>query len=306
MNKQPKLSLGPILYFWSKEKVLDFYERVAQMPVDIVYLGEVVCSKRILLRTKDWMEVGERLAAAGKEVVLSTMTLLEAESELKTMRRICSNDRFLVEANDMGAVQLMEGRPFVTGPSVNVYNLRTLERLARLGLKRWNLPVELSRDTLADMQAKRPEGVETEVFAYGRLPLAYSARCFTARAHNLPKDDCQYKCGEYPDGLTLSAQDDTRFLALNGIQTQSAHTFNLLAELDDLRRLGVDVIRISPQAEHMEEIVATFRRCLDGEESVEEGAARLAKLMPVGPCDGYWHGKPGIEQRALAAAAKIA
>ncbi|WP_342748424.1 hypothetical protein [Solemya velesiana gill symbiont] len=125
MSVQPKLSLGPILYYWSKEDVLAFYERVADSPVDIVYLGESVCSKRNLLKLDDWFELADKLAAAGKEVVLSSLALLEAESELKRLRRICSNDTYLVEANDMGAVHLMQGRPFVVGHSVNVYNDRT-------------------------------------------------------------------------------------------------------------------------------------------------------------------------------------
>ncbi len=294
-----KLSLGPITYFWTKEKTLEFYQQVEKSPVDIVYLGEIICSKRAVIRFSDWMEIGEQLAAAGKEVVMSTMTLLEAESELKMMRRICENDRFLVEANDIGAIQLMKGKPFVTGPSVNVYNQRALAKLAKVGLCRWVFPVELSEETFADMQEERPEGVESELFAYGRLPLAYSARCFTARAHNLPKDDCDYKCGEYPDGMTLSAQDETRFLSLNGIQTQSAHTFNLLAELDELRSLGVDILRISPQSEHTLEVIEAFHNAMQGEESPEDAAARLNKNMPTGPCDGYWHGKPGIADSVL-------
>ncbi len=294
-----KLSLGPISYFWTKEKTLEFYEQVAKSPVDIVYLGEVICSKRAIIRFSDWMEIGEQLAAAGKEVVMSTMTLLEAESELKMMRRICENGKFLVEANDIGAIQLMKGLPFVTGPSVNIYNQRTLARLAKVGLCRWVFPVELSEETFADMQEERPEGVESEIFAYGRLPLAYSARCFTARAHNLPKDDCDYKCGEYPDGMTLSAQDETRFLSLNGIQTQSAHTFNVLAELDELRSLGVDILRISPQSEHTLEVIEAFHNAIQGKEPAEEAAARLNANMPTGPCDGYWHGKPGIADSVL-------
>jgi len=294
-----KLSLGPITYFWTKDKTLEFYEQVAKSPVDIVYLGETVCSKRAVIRFSDWMEIGEKLAAAGKEVVMSTMTLLEAESELKMMRRICENGKFMVEANDIGAIHLMQGRPFVTGPSVNVYNQRTLAKLAKVGLRRWVFPVELSQETFADMQDERPEGVETELFAYGRLPLAYSARCFTARAHNLPKDDCDYKCGEFPDGMTLSAQDDTRFLSLNGIQTQSAHTFNVLSELDELRSLGVDILRISPQSEHTVEVIEAFHNCMTGKESAEEAAARLNEKMPIGPCDGYWHGKPGIADSVL-------
>jgi len=294
-----KLSLGPITYFWTKEKTLEFYEQVAKSPVDIVYLGETVCSKRAVIRFSDWMDIGEKLAAAGKEVVMSTMTLLEAESELKMMRRICENGKFMVEANDIGAIQLMKGLPFVTGPSVNVYNQRTLAKLAKVGLKRWVFPVELSEETFADMQDERPEGVESEIFAYGRLPLAYSARCFTARAHNLPKDDCDYKCGEFPDGMTLSAQDDTRFLSLNGIQTQSAHTFNVLSELDELRSLGVDILRISPQAEHTMEVIEAFHNCMTGKENAEEASARLNEKMPIGPCDGYWHGKPGIADSVL-------
>ncbi|MES9898428.1 MAG: U32 family peptidase [Sedimenticola sp.] len=302
MSKQPKLSLGPVLYYWPKDQLLDFYEEVAASPVDIVYLGETVCSKRTLMRTDDWFELAGRLAAAGKEVVLSTLALLEAESEMKRLKRICDNGDYLVEANDMGAVHLLQNRPFICGHSVNIYNDRTLAFLATKGLKRWVFPVELSHETLAEMQAKRPEGVETEVFAFGRLPLAYSARCFTARAHNLPKDDCQYRCLDYPDGLTLSAQDDTRFLALNGIQTQSAHTCNLLGDLDRIKELEVDVVRISPQSHQTGKVIDTFHRCLIGELAPAEGQALLERLLPVGSCNGYWHGEAGMESRAQAAA----
>jgi len=159
------------------------------------------------------------------------------------------------------------------------------------------LPVELSRETLADMQANRPLGVETEVFVYGRLPLAYSARCFTARAHNLPKDDCQLRCLDYPDGLTLSSQDNKPFLTLNGIQTQSAHTYNLLQTLTDIKTLGVDVLRISPQSMHTDKVIDIFHRCSTEQESLTEGMTRLQRLMPIGACDGYWHGHAGMNEK---------
>ncbi len=295
---QPKLALGPVLYYWPKEKLLDFYERMSAAPVDIVYLGETVCSKRRAFNIEEWLELAERLTAAGKEVVLSTMALLEAESELKTLRRLCENGRFTVEANDMGAVRLLSEQKaaFVLGTGINVYSSRTLRFLAGLGAKRWVMPVELSRMTLAAIQAERPDHVETEVFVYGRLPLAYSARCFTARHHNLPKDDCQYRCLNDPEGLTLSTREGQAFLAINGIQTQSAQTCNLLAELAELRELKVDVLRISPQAERTETVIETFAACLRGESDPLEAARALNAKLPYGACDGYWQGQPGLRQ----------
>ena len=66
-----KLALGPLLYHWPRQSVLDFYGDVADAPVDIVYLGETVCSRRNELRWPDWLEIGTVLAEAGKEVVVS-------------------------------------------------------------------------------------------------------------------------------------------------------------------------------------------------------------------------------------------
>jgi collagenase-like PrtC family protease len=294
-----RLALGPVLYYWSRDDLIAFYQAIAESPVDIVYLGETVCAKRRSVRLDDWLAIGEQLAAAGKEVVLSSLSLIEAESELKTLRRLCANERFLVEANDMAAVQLLAGETeFVAGPSVNIYNQRTLASLGRLGLRRWVMPVELSRETLAAMQATRPEGIETEIFAYGRLPLALSARCFTARAHKLPKDDCQYRCLDYPDGMLLSTQEDARFLALNGIQTQSAQTFTLLNEIGDIRKLGADVLRISPQSRHTPAIIQIFADVLAARRDGAEAESELSGYMPAAPCDGYWKGEPGLNWRS--------
>jgi collagenase-like PrtC family protease len=289
------LSLGPLLYYWSRDDVLAFYGEAANWPVSRVYLGESVCSRRHLLRLPDWLALAEQLAAAGKEVVLSSQTLIESESDLKTLRRIVGDGRFRVEANEWGAVRLLSeaGVPFVAGPTLNVYNHETLDVLAGLGAQRWLPPVEMSRAALASLLERRPSGMETEVFAYGRLPLAYSARCFTARHYNLPKDDCQFRCLDHPDGLALSTREGEPFLTLNGIQTQSAGVYSLIGELPALRELDIVSLRLSPQSRHMGRVVDAFHAALAGEANA---ASALARIMPGPAVDGYWHGRAGLDR----------
>jgi collagenase-like PrtC family protease len=293
-----KLSLGPNLFFWPKQALYDFYDEMKSSAVDTIYLGETVCSKRRELNTSEWLELATELSNSDKEIVLSSLALLMADSELNSLKKLCDNAPVKVEANDMSAVQFLTERnvPFVCGPSINTYNARTLKLLSQAGAVRWVMPVELSRECLRSILKDAQEldfleKIETEVFSYGHLPLAYSARCFTARYLELPKDKCEFSCIQFPEGLLVNSQEQQALFNLNGTQTQSASIYNLIHQIPEMADIGVDILRISPRKEGTAQVIQQFKDAIHRYENNETGT-----LLPTQDqdCNGYWFGQPGM------------
>ncbi len=283
-------------WYWPKETLEEFYQQAAASSADVIYLGEAVCSKRRATKVGDWLEMAKSLAGSGKQIVLSTLALVQASSELGELKRYVENGEFLIEASDLGVVNMCAERklPFVAGHALNCYNAVTLKILLKQGMMRWCMPVELSRDWLVNLLNQCDElGIrnqfEVEVLSYGHLPLAYSARCFTARSEDRPKDECETCCIKYPNGRNVLSQENQQVFVLNGIQTMSGYVYNLGNELASMQGL-VDVVRLSPQGTDTFAMLDAFR-------ANENGAAPLP-LTANSDCNGYWRRLAGLELQA--------
>lgn len=283
MTDRAALTLGPLLFNWSADRWSDFYARIAdEAPVDRVCLGEVVCSKRLPFYIDRLPQAIERLRRGGKSVVLSSLALVTLKRERQMCADLADSGDIEVEVNDFTMLAFLEhGRRFAAGPLVNVYNEGTLDVLAARGMAHVCLPPELPLASIATLaRAASDRGVTAEVWAFGRVPLAISGRCYHARVHGLAKDNCQFVCGEDPDGLAVDTLDGQDFLAINGVQTLSFTHGNLLGDLDGLRAAGVTSFRLSPHSGDMVAVAGLFRQVLDG--AIEGGSATgaLSTLLP--------------------------
>ncbi|PWC35902.1 U32 family peptidase [Azospirillum sp. TSO35-2] len=301
----PSLTLGPVLFNWPVDRWRDFYARIAdEAPVDTVIVGEIVCFKRAPFFADAMGEVVERLTAAGKTVWFASPILVGSDRERAAMRDLVTGEGMTIEANDMGALALLAGRPHAVGPMINLYNEATLAWLAGRGAVAVSLPAELPAASVATLaKAGREHGVAVEVQVFGRAPLAISARCYHARAHGLHKDGCQFVCGNDPDGLAVTTMDGQPFLAVNGTQTMSHGCLCLAEELEALVAMGVDRFRLSPQAVDMVRVAQAFRALIDGERDGRDVAAELGGLIDAPLVNGFFHDTAGARHVASAGAA---
>ncbi|MFT4162291.1 ubiquinone anaerobic biosynthesis protein UbiV [Shinella sp.] len=292
--KRAALSLGPVYYLWDGPKWRDFYFRIAdEADIGHVTLGETVCSKRQHFSEPHVAEVIERLEAAGKQVTLSTLAMVTLERESRHVRDLVRDSIHPVEANDLSALGLLKGKPHSVGPLVNVYNAATARTLAARGADNICLPPELPAASIRQMLAAMPD-FSFELFAFGRMPLAISARCAHARSKGLTKDNCQFICGEDPDGLPLRTLDRQSFLVLNGVQTMSNSCVMLLDDLASLISAGLSRVRLSPQDCDMVAVAKLYRMVLDGRMDGDEAIAAISTIYPSVPfSNGFLHQKEG-------------
>lgn len=299
------LSVGPLQYWWPRARLVQFYADLADGPADTVVLGEVSCSRRNEFSFADWLDLARDLRGCGKTVRLATLPLLMSEAELRSMRRIVEQQEFMVEAGDTAALQAWARQPAASrpglalGPHLNIYSAAALREHRLPGCTVWVAPLELSLDALARINPPGPDRLATELFGFGRMPLAFSARCFTARHHQLSKDQCEFRCREDADGLLLRSSEGQPFLALNGISTQSAALQCLIEEGAALREAGVDRLRLSPCSERFAEVLGLFDAVFNQGADATAARRELEALpLPGALVNGFARRQPGMRELA--------
>ncbi|MDR2008592.1 MAG: U32 family peptidase [Alphaproteobacteria bacterium] len=291
-----KLTLGACLFNWKVNDWQDFYYKIAEeSPIDEVYLGEVVCYKRYPFFEVAFENVVDRLTKAGKKVHFSTFSLILSDLEMNVCKKLIekAQGKTLIEVNDVGLLGLLRGKPYIVGPTVNVYNEGTVKALEEQGAVRFCFPYEIDRDSLKTISAATV--AEKEIFAFGRMPLAIAARCYHARIHHTSKDDCKYVCEKDYNGKAISTLTDENFLTVNGTQTMSYTYANLIAEIPELMNMGVNIFRISPHYMDMLKVISLFKDVCDKKIDGAEALALMQPLLPKGDkfSNGFYYGGEG-------------
>ena len=287
-----ELTLGPVLFEWKRDELVRFYDEVAEMDVDTVYIGEVVCTRKLALDFGDLGRIAEKLAGRGKKVVLSSLAVVSNEDELEFTRRLAAFP-YAIEANDMSVLNIVDPskREVRAGPHITSYNAPSIEFLKEVGIRHVTFPVELPRESV--LYNIRHTGIEGEVFVHGKVPLAFSWRCYTSRAFGLGKTDCRHHCAGFPDGMEIKTMDSEPLFTINGTTLLSASTYTLIESVEDLKDIGVKAIRVSPQYRGTGKVVELFRKRIKGELEAAEGLDEIKGLTPGGLCNGWYMGGAG-------------
>jgi collagenase-like PrtC family protease len=292
------LTLGPILFHWPAAEWMAFYRRIAEERcIDKVCIGEIVCSKRWPFINGLIPEAVDLLLQAGKTVLLASPIMPTLERERRRIDELLKIPGVTIEANDVSALMRLSGRPHAIGPFINTYNEDTLRHFVKDGAEAVCLPPELPLSSIGALATV--EGVSLEAWAFGRIPLAISARCYHARLHRRSKDACQFVCGDEPNGRLVEDLSRKPIMAINGVQTLSATYCVAIDDIDNLAAAGITSLRLSPCSGDMNAVARLFRAVIDKKMHAHEANRRFAAMLPSALfSNGFLHSQPGHQKIA--------
>ncbi len=182
-----------------------------------------------------------------------------------------------------------------------------------LGASRIVCAREMSLEDIAQLRERTPPELELEAFAHGAMCMAVSGRCLissylTGRSGN--KGHCTQPCRwnytleeEKRPGVHFPIEQDE-----SGTFIMNAKDLNMLAHLDELRRAGIDSIKIegrNKKAFFVASVVNAYRHVLDGE-LADRWASELEDVSHRPYSTGFFFGEAeqacdydGYEQHTL-------
>jgi len=287
-----EIAIGPLPTNWGKEKILDYYRKVAAHPgINRAYVGEIACTKRDILDPRLFTEIQDLLKGAGKEVILSTHVLPTNEGDVNKSRALME-EAHQIEVNNVGIfnVWLKEFRekPLTLGPYFNVYNPQSAKFLLKYKIRRIVFPVDISVNTMEKMCEE--VDVPFEVVTYGNFPIAFSWRCYTARAFGKLRRDCGFKCYEVKNLPHATLEGEPLFM-INGPAVYNAKTYCLVSYLKGFQEMGVASIRIETIPENVVEVADIFKALIEREISPAQAEKKLASLSEYGLDTRYFTGR---------------
>lgn len=249
------ISIGPAPTNWGRKRLKSFYQEIGRHPaVTRVYIGEISCTKRNILDAKLLLELENILREKGKEVVLSTYVLPTNSKDLQAARELIKEVQE-IEINNIGVLNMwtreFPDKKATLGPFLNLYNSKSIYLLKKYPIKRVVLPVDLKLD--AALAIVHQNSLACEIIVGGRVPIAFSWRCYTARAYNRIKKNCRFKCYEVPE-ISLKTLDDEPLFAINGLVIFSGKTDFLPTDLKKYKNRFA-AVRIEPHPKRTIEMV---------------------------------------------------
>lgn len=242
---------------------------------DAIYFGVSQFSARAKadnFTTDQLGMVSDYCHARGAKAYLAVNTLIydrEISDAMETIRKAYVEGIDAVIIQDKGLCSLVRKTfsdlPIHASTQMNVHNKDSFLLAQDMGISRWVLPREYSReDIAASVKYSKDRNIGTEVFVHGAHCVSFSGIClFSAmnksglRSGN--RGDCAQPCRE-----SYSISDSSRRIAegaLFSIKDRSLYSY-----LYDLVQLGVDSLKIEGRMrspEYVHTVVSIYRKTLD-------------------------------------------
>jgi len=209
-----------------------------------------------------------------------------------------------VIVSDIGAIaEIKEGCPDLEvhlSTQANCMNYKAAEVYYNMGVKRIVLARELSIEKIAEINAKKPKGLDLEAFVHGAMCMSYSGRCMisaflTGRSGN--RGECAQGCRwnyylmeEKRPGEYFKVEESDRGMAI-----LSSKELCCVDLLDKLKEAGVVSFKVEGRMRtpyYVGTVANAYRGLIDGKIDAKQARAELDTCSHRPFCTGFYEGDP--------------